>query len=70
MASESNGRSGSGPTEEAPLDFLAEAEGLRDALVDLGRRTQRLVQALRHLQKQRRAMETAWTSLKQLRLGP
>jgi hypothetical protein len=70
MALESNGRPRTGSAEEAPLDFLTEAEGLRDAVVDLGRRAQRLVQALRHLQKQRRVMESAWSTLKDLRLGP
>jgi hypothetical protein len=49
---------------------LTEAEALRAALSEVGRRFGRLVASLRHFQKQRRALQSAWTSLKQLRLGP
>jgi hypothetical protein len=69
MPSETNGRISPEPTHAEALDFLAEAEGLRDALADVARRAARLVVSLKHLQKQRRVMETAWSSLKNLRLG-
>ena len=62
------------PSPEAPqsndlLDPLVEAEGLRVALAEVARRVGRLVASLRHLQRQRRALHTAWSSLKQLGLG-
>jgi hypothetical protein len=70
MATETNGRGIAHDSESAePLDFMAEAEGLRDALIDVARRAGRLVTLLKHLQKQRRVLETAWSSLKNLRLG-
>ena len=71
MASETNGRAASppGPTPTEALDFMAEAEGLRDAMFDCARRAGRLVALLKQLQKQRRVLETAWSSLKNLRLG-
>jgi hypothetical protein len=56
-----------GPAEE-PLDVLGEAEALRAALTEVGRRTGRLIAGLRQFQKQRRALQSAWTSLKNLRL--
>ena len=58
MPSETNGR---GAPEAAPaeaLDFLAEAEALRDALGEVARRSARLVGSLKQLQKQRRVLET------------
>lgn len=68
MPTETNGR---GATEHSadPVDFMAEAEGLRDALADVARRAARLVGSLKQLQKQRRVLESAWSSLKNLRLG-
>jgi hypothetical protein len=51
-------------------DPLVEAEALRLALGEVGRRLGRLIVSLRHFQKQRRALQSAWTSLNQLRLGP
>ena len=69
MPTESDGRSrDESPCESA--DFMSEAEGLRDSLGDVARRAARLVGMLRQLQKQRRVLETAWSSLKNLRLGP
>jgi hypothetical protein len=67
-------RNGSLPTDPLPaddvLDPLTEAEALRTALAEVARRVGRLIAALRQFQKQRRALHTAWTSLKHLRLGP
>ena len=63
MASETNGDGAETP------DFLAEAEGLRDSLFDVARQATRLVTMLKQLQKQRRVLETAWSSLTNLRLG-
>lgn len=53
---------------EAPVDPLAEAEALRAALTEVGRRIGRLITGLRQYQKQRRALQSAWTSLRSLRL--
>lgn len=65
-------RNGASPTDRSPaeevLDPLTEAEALRAAIAEVGRRLGRLMSALRQLQKQRRALHTAWTSLKHLRL--
>jgi hypothetical protein len=58
-----------GDGSEDALDPLVEAEGLRVALGEAGRRATRLVASLRQLHKQRRVFQTAWTSLKQLGLG-
>ena len=68
MPPETNGRA-NGHAPEEPLHFMAEAESLRDALAEVARRAARLVNSLKQLQKQRRVMEAAWSSLKQLRLG-
>ena len=71
MNPENNGGSA---TENSPvddvLDPLTEAEALRTALAEVARRVGRLIASLRQFQKQRRALQSAWTSLKQLRLGP
>ncbi|HZY89074.1 MAG TPA: hypothetical protein VFE78_29900 [Gemmataceae bacterium] len=58
-----------GAAEDA-LDPLAEAEALRAALAEAARRVGRLMTSLRQFQKQRRALQAAWASLKHLRLGP
>lgn len=55
------------PVEE-PLDVLAEAEALRTALTEVGRRIGRLIAGLRGFQKQRRALQSAWNSLRNLQL--
>lgn len=71
MNSERNGNpSTDQPLVDEALDPLAEAEALRTALAEVARRVGRLISALRQFQKQRRALQTAWTSLKHLRLGP
>jgi hypothetical protein len=71
MNPESNGSASTNPppTEDV-LDPLAEAEALRAALAEAGRRLSRLLASLRNFQKQRRALHSAWTSLRQFRLGP
>jgi hypothetical protein len=56
------------PNGEA-LDPLVEAEGLRNALADVATRAARLVAALRHLRKEKRALSSVWQSLKDLNLG-
>jgi hypothetical protein len=56
------------PTEDV-LDPLTEAEALRAALAEAARRIGRLIASLRQFQKQRRALHTAWSSLKHLSLG-
>jgi hypothetical protein len=55
---------------EDVLGPLAEAEALRAALAEAARRVGRLMTSLRQFQKQRRALQAAWASLKHLRLGP
>jgi hypothetical protein len=57
-------------SDDHVLDPLAEAEALRLALAEVARRAGRLVASLRQFQKQRRVLESAWTSLQHLRLGP
>jgi hypothetical protein len=52
------------------LDPLVEAEGLRAALAEAAARATRLVAALKQFRRERRALSAAWTSLKQLNLGP
>lgn len=71
MASETNGHAAALPDSVPPetLDFMVQAEGLRDALFDVARRANRLVAMLKQVRKQRRVLETAWSSLKNLRLG-
>jgi hypothetical protein len=56
------------PNGEA-FDPLVEAEGLRNALADVATRAARLVAALRHLKKEKRALSSVWESLKHLNLG-
>jgi hypothetical protein len=67
-------RNGCSPSEQVSaddiLDPLAEAEALRTTLAEVGRRLSRLLVFLRQLQKQRRALQSAWSSLQQLHLGP
>ena len=67
-------RNGGPTTDPSPadelLDPLTEAEALRVALMEVVRRTGRLISSLRRFQRQRRALQSAWTSLKDLRLGP
>jgi hypothetical protein len=50
-------------------DPLLEADGLRLAVAEVSRRLARLILSLRQFQKQRRALQSAWTSLKKFRLG-
>jgi hypothetical protein len=71
MTTENNGSpiADSSPADEL-LDPLTEAEALRVALMEVVRRTGRLISSLRRFQRQRRALQSAWTSLKDLRLGP
>ena len=51
-------------------DPLAEAEALRVALAEAAARAGRLVAVLKQFRKERRALATAWSSLRQLNLGP
>jgi hypothetical protein len=50
-------------------DPLVEAEGLRAALADAATRAARLVATLKQFKRERRALVSAWSSLKQLNLG-
>ncbi len=56
------------PTGEA-IDPLVEAEGLRTALADVVTRVSRLVAALRHQKREKKALANVWSSLKDLNLG-
>ena len=58
------------PSPGDPPDPLAEAEALRLALADAAARAHRLVAALKLFRRERRALASAWSSLKQLNLGP
>ncbi len=68
-AEKSSGAVAPGSVTEEDLDPLAEAESLREAIVEVGRRTTRLIASLRQLRRHRKALRNAWTSLRQLRLG-
>ena len=63
-------RNGHPAAAAEPLDPAAEAEALRAALAEAHARAHRLVTALKQFKKERRALSTAWSSLKQLNLGP
>jgi hypothetical protein len=53
-----------------PADPLAEAEALRAALAEAATRAHRLVALLKQFRKERRSLQAAWSSLRQLNLGP
>jgi hypothetical protein len=63
-----DGRSDPPPGE--PTDPLAEAEGLRASLAEAAARAARLVAVLKQFRRERRSLRAAWSSLKQLNLGP
>jgi hypothetical protein len=58
------------PAPADDLDLLAEAESLRLALVDVVQKVARLVAALKHQRKEKKALTQVWSSLKSLNLGP
>ena len=58
------------PPPGDPTDPLAEAEALRAALAEAAARAARLVAGLKQFRRERRALASAWTSLKHLNLGP
>jgi hypothetical protein len=66
---DANGVSDPLPTGEL-IDPLVEAEGLRAALTEAAARATRLVTSLKQFRRERRALVSAWSSLKQLNLGP
>jgi hypothetical protein len=49
---------------------VAEAEAMRADLADAHARAHRLVAMLKQFKKERRSLQAAWSSLKQLNLGP
>jgi hypothetical protein len=55
--------------EPANPDLLAEAEGLRLALVELAQRAGRLIALLKSRKKDERVLNQVWSSLKSLQLG-
>ena len=62
-----NGRHESPPAD--PPDALAAAEELRVALADAATKATRLVAALRHARKEKKALSVVFANLKQLNLG-
>jgi hypothetical protein len=58
------------PTVGDPVDPLAEAEALRAALAEAANRAHRLLGALKQYRRERRSLQAAWSSLRQLNLGP
>jgi hypothetical protein len=66
---EQNGHADPPPTGDL-VDPLAEAESLRAALTEAASRAGRLVATLKQFRRERRALASAWSSLKQLNLGP
>ncbi len=67
---EANGHPRPDPPPADPVDPLAEAESLRAGLVEAAHRAGRLVAALKHRRKERKALTQAWSSLRSLNLGP
>ncbi len=65
MKPETNGH----PSRDEPPDPLALAEDLRDAMADAASKAARLVAALRQSRKEKKALASVLTSLKQLNLG-
>ena len=63
-----NGHADPPPTGE-PIDPLVETEAL-SVLTEAASRAARLIAALRQFRKERRVLANAWTSLRQLNLGP
>ena len=57
------------PSGGEPFDPLAEAEALRAMLGEALTRSSRLVSALKNHRRQRKAIESAWSSLRQLNPG-
>jgi hypothetical protein len=75
MKPETNGSTNGRHSPETPngiegLDPLAEAESLRVALGEVVARVGRLIQCLRQFRRQKRVLETAFSSLKTLGMGP
>ncbi|WP_020475828.1 hypothetical protein [Zavarzinella formosa] len=62
-------RPGPEPNDGEPNDPLAEAEALRAMLGEALARSSRLVASLKSHRRQRKAIESAWSSLQQLKLG-
>jgi len=63
-------RNGHAESPADSIDLLVEAEALRNALGEAVNRAARLVAALRVYRKERRALASAFSSLRQLNLGP
>jgi hypothetical protein len=63
-------RNGHAVPADETFDPVAEAEALRADLADAAARAHRLVTLLKQFRKERRALASAWSSLKQLNLGP
>ena len=57
------------PEPPADVDVLGEAEAIRQLLSEATGRALRLVSALKQFRKERRAIATAFSSLRQLNLG-
>jgi hypothetical protein len=58
------------PPGDDQADPVAEAEALRTVLTEAATQAGRLVAALKQFRKERRALASAWSSLRQLNLGP
>jgi hypothetical protein len=58
------------PVPAGELDPLVEAEALRTALGEVVARVTRLITALKQTRREKKALESVWTSLRQLKLGP
>jgi hypothetical protein len=66
-SAEQNGRTE--PEVGELIDPLAEAEALRNALVDATQRAARLLAGLKQYRKERKSLQAAWSSLRGLNLG-
>ena len=65
MKPEPNGH----PPRDDPPDVLALAESVRDLLAEAASKAGRLVVALRHTRKEKKAIASVLTSLRHLNLG-
>jgi hypothetical protein len=57
------------PLPDEPIDPLAAADELRSTIADMLAKAGRLVAALRHTKKEKKALATVWAGLKSLNLG-
>ena len=58
-----------GSSETEAIDPVVEIEALRSLLAEAVTRSVKLLSAMKNYRRQRKAIESAWSSLQQLKLG-